>query len=231
MAVRNPSSPTPRRRRSAEARAEFRQALVDEAKRLLIEHGPDALTIRAVTQPLGASLMAFYTYFDGKQDLLRAVWGEYVCELHQALLAAAPPGTPPLQALRAHVETFIAYWEAHPDFYRIVYHPALTIESTLESARADPVYAEMLELGRRRVAAVVGADVTDPDLLAQAEMMFTKGVGFLHTTIVLRRFPVADCGRLRRLVIDDIVDSLARKRLDADQRPGREPGSTRRRRG
>ncbi|MBZ8143532.1 TetR family transcriptional regulator [Rubrivivax gelatinosus] len=212
MAVRRSASPPPKpRRRSAQAQAAFRQSLVDEAKRLLIEHGPDAVTIRAVTEPLGASLMAFYTYFDGKQALLRAVWGEYMSELQQVLLAAAPEGTPPLQALRAHADAFIGYWEAHPDLYRIAYQPALSVESTTETARTDPVYYEMLELGRRRVAAVVGRGPHDHEVLTLGELLFTKGVGYLHTVLVLSRYPIDDRKRLRREVIDDIVETFRRR--------------------
>ncbi|MBG6079009.1 TetR/AcrR family transcriptional regulator [Rubrivivax gelatinosus] len=214
------SSPAPKRRRSVAARASFRQALVDQAKRILRAEGADAVTIRAVTEPLGVSQMAFYTYFDGKTALMRAVWGEYVGDLQQALLAAAPADGAAREVLRAHVEIFISYWETHPDLYRLVYNPALSIESTSETARADPVYAEMLELGRRRVAAVIGASPDDPRVLTLGEQIFTKGVGYLQTVLVLRRYPIADPVRLREWVIEDIVEGVARHgRAPADPAP------------
>lgn len=203
-------TPVPKRRRSAAARASFRQALVEQAQVLMRNSGSDAVTIRAVTEPLGVSQMAFYTYFASRTELLSAVWSECVGELHQDLLAAAPPEASPREVLRAHVETFLRYWEQNPDLYRTVYNPALSIESTPETLRAYPVYYEMVELGRQRVAAVIGAKPHDPAVLTLGEQIFSKGVGYLHTVLVLRRHPIADPARLREWVIDDIVEGVAR---------------------
>jgi AcrR family transcriptional regulator len=204
------TSSVPRRRRSAAAHTAFRRELVALAKILLRTQGAEAVTIRAVTEPLGVSQMAFYTYFDSKTALLRAVWSEYVGELQGALLMAPAEGASACEALRAHVEVFLAYWERHPDLYRVVYSPALSLESTPETARADPIYAEMLELGRQRVAAVLGASPRDPAVLTLGEQIFTKGVGYLQTVLVLRRYPIADPARLRAWVVDDIVDGVVR---------------------
>lgn len=212
-------SPAPKRRRSAGARASFLQALVDQAKVLLRTSGSDAVTIRAVTEPLGVSQMAFYTYFKSRAELLRAVWSECIGDLQHALLTAAAPDAAPREALRAHVETFLRYWEQNPDLYRIVYNPALSIESTPETVRADPVYSEMLELGRRRVAAVIGAQPRDAAVLTLGEQIFTKGVGYLQTVLVLRRYPVADPARLRAWVVDDIVEGVVRHRVELPGTP------------
>lgn len=204
------SSSVPRRRRSAAALTSFRQALVEQAKCILRADGAEAVTIRAVTEPLGVSQMAFYTYFDCKAALLRAVWSDYIGELQQKLLDAAPADADPRDALRSHVETFLHYWETHPDLYRIVYGPALSIESTVETARADPVYAEMLELGRRRAAAVLSVSPHDPAALTAGELVFIKGVGYLQTVLLLRRYPIVDRSRLRAWLVEDIVEGVAR---------------------
>lgn len=203
-------TPVPKRRRSAAARASFRQALVEQAQLLMRKSGSDAVTIRAVTEPLGVSQMAFYTYFESRTELLSAVWSECVGELHQDLLTAAAPEASPREVLRAHVETFLRYWEQNPDLYRTVYNPALSIESTPETLRAYPVYYEMVELGRQRVAAVIGAKPHDAAVLTLGEQIFSKGVGYLHTVLVLRRYPIADPARLREWVIDDIVEGVLR---------------------
>lgn len=214
-------SPAPKRRRSAAARASFRQALIAQAQALMRSAGSEAVTIRAVTEPLGVSQMAFYTYFESRTELLRAVWTECIGELQDALLTAPAPDASPREVLRAHVETFLRYWEQQPDLYRIVYNPALSFQTTPEMARAEPVYAEMLELGRQRVAAVIGANANDAAVLTLGEQIFTKGVGYLHTVLVLRRYPIADPVRLREWVIEDIVEGVARH--------GRAPAAARKR--
>ena len=59
----SPKAPDPR----------VRTALIDEAAKLLIEHGPDALTTRRLAAAVGTSTMAVYTYFNGMNDLRWAV--------------------------------------------------------------------------------------------------------------------------------------------------------------
>ena len=59
----SPKAPDPR----------VRTALIDEAAKLLIEHGPDALTTRRLAAAVGTSTMAVYTYFKGMHELRWAV--------------------------------------------------------------------------------------------------------------------------------------------------------------
>ena len=59
----SPKAPDPR----------VRTALIDEAAKLLIAHGPDALTTRRLAAAVGTSTMAVYTYFNGMNDLRWAV--------------------------------------------------------------------------------------------------------------------------------------------------------------
>ena len=52
---------------------QIRSALIDAAARLLIEHGPDALTTRRLGAEVGTSTMAIYTYFSGMGELRQAI--------------------------------------------------------------------------------------------------------------------------------------------------------------
>src|SRR4051794_39263374 len=52
---------------------QIRAALIDAAARLLVEHGPDALTTRRLAAEVGTSTMSVYTYFSGMSELCAAV--------------------------------------------------------------------------------------------------------------------------------------------------------------
>ena len=52
---------------------QIRTALIEAAARLLVEHGPDALSTRRLASEVGASTMAVYTHFKGMDELRRAV--------------------------------------------------------------------------------------------------------------------------------------------------------------
>lgn len=77
------------------AAADPRRGLVEAAARLLAEQGPRALTARALTQQVGTSTMAVYTYFGGMPGLVRAVIREGFARLADHL-AAVPPGNDPV---------------------------------------------------------------------------------------------------------------------------------------
>jgi AcrR family transcriptional regulator len=63
----------PRPRRSPEEVARMRERMLDVALELLREGGPQAISIRALAERLGVSHMVFYTYFDSRAELLRAL--------------------------------------------------------------------------------------------------------------------------------------------------------------
>ncbi len=63
----------PRPRRSPEEIAQMRERMLDAALELLREGGPQAISIRALAERLGVSHMVFYTYFDSRAELLRAL--------------------------------------------------------------------------------------------------------------------------------------------------------------
>lgn len=56
-----------------QANPEVRELLMEQAARLLAEHGPLALTTRRLAKQLGVSTTAVYTHFAGMDDLVRAM--------------------------------------------------------------------------------------------------------------------------------------------------------------
>jgi AcrR family transcriptional regulator len=63
----------PRPRRSPEEIAHMRERMLNAALELLREGGPQAISIRALAERLGVSHMVFYTYFESRAELLRAL--------------------------------------------------------------------------------------------------------------------------------------------------------------
>jgi AcrR family transcriptional regulator len=69
----------------APVNAELTTRLVDEAARLLIEHGPAGLSLRKLAAAVGVSTMPVYTLFGDKQGLLAAMHREGFRRLGDAL--------------------------------------------------------------------------------------------------------------------------------------------------
>jgi AcrR family transcriptional regulator len=59
-----------RPRQTAEQREAVRNRVLEAAMKLMHEQGPEALSMRLISQRAGVSTMTLYAYFDGRADLI-----------------------------------------------------------------------------------------------------------------------------------------------------------------
>jgi AcrR family transcriptional regulator len=91
---------------AARSRAEERvQRFLDAAFELVDEKGSTEFTIQEVVDRSRQSLRAFYEYFDGKDELVLALFEETVREAGEDLRAAVGAASDPLARLRAFAIT------------------------------------------------------------------------------------------------------------------------------
>src|SRR3954468_11259513 len=97
----DPGAAIPLTRRDR-ARAETLREIKQTARRVLVEHGPDGLALRAIAREMGMTAPALYRYFTSREDLVENVvvdlYGELVAEL-EAARDDARPATAPIQLL------------------------------------------------------------------------------------------------------------------------------------
>src|SRR3954466_14528332 len=87
---------------AARSRAEVRvQRFLDAAFELIDEKGTTEFTIQEVIDRSQQSLRGFYQYFDGKTELLLALFEETIREATDDLLQVVESETDPLDRLRA----------------------------------------------------------------------------------------------------------------------------------
>ena len=97
-----PSGPGPAQQAAPAAhggsrRARQRVATVTEikahARRLLVEQGSSALTLRAIAREMGVTAPALYRYFDGHEALVEALAGDFYNEVSDSMEAATAAAT------------------------------------------------------------------------------------------------------------------------------------------
>ncbi|MDN3270679.1 TetR family transcriptional regulator [Streptomyces sp. MA15] len=76
-----------------------RAALAEAAVRLAAEKGADQVTVEAISAAAGVSVRTFFNYFDSRDDAFVVVDADAGERVRRSFLAA-PPGLPPLEALR-----------------------------------------------------------------------------------------------------------------------------------
>jgi len=217
-----PAAPRPRVRRGSEVDADrLRDELLGAALALFIEGGLDAVTMRAVATRVGVSAMTPYRYFEDKGHLLRGIWQHVLGDAWQAMLAASQGVADVRDRIRAQINAFVAYWEANPQHYRLVY---MTEQTTRrhehEALAALPIYASVLDASlqaSRDLAAVVGGDPVHAKLASDVRFMMVSG--YLHARLVNRRYPWGPDEVLRPAFVELVLEAMASCLRDGPRRP------------
>ncbi|NEM91110.1 TetR/AcrR family transcriptional regulator [Galbitalea soli] len=153
----------------SESAAATRRALLDAARELLNEGGPQRVTLREVGARADVSRGAAYRHFADKESLLAAVGAESWDRITRRLAALRPlPSDDGAAVLRAAVDTVIAVAVAEPEVYRMMFTvPARNPEDTVRAAARAQV--EFLR--------IVGGVVGDEHAHLYGAMLLTSAHG------------------------------------------------------
>jgi AcrR family transcriptional regulator len=76
-------------------RAATSEEIIQTARRLLVDTGPEAVTLRAIAREMGMTAPGLYRYFDNRDELVRHICANIFTELgsdiHRAIEGAAAP--------------------------------------------------------------------------------------------------------------------------------------------
>ena len=93
-------------------RAATAEEIIQTARRLLVDSGPDAITLRAIAREMGMTAPGLYRYFDNRDELVRhicaSIFTELGSDIHQAIQAAGAPAELPDQATKLTVKMVAA---------------------------------------------------------------------------------------------------------------------------
>jgi AcrR family transcriptional regulator len=106
-------------RTQAERSEATRTALVEAARRLFAERGYAAVGTEEIVRAAGVTRGALYHHFDGKRELLAAVYEQMEGEIAARLAEAVAPGAGPLETLEAGAGMFLDHC-LEPEVQQIV---------------------------------------------------------------------------------------------------------------
>lgn len=160
----------------------------------IVEHGPHALSLRAVARSLGMTVQALYHYFPSRDDLVTALVTKAYDDLANAVQAATDtaPGAPDLPGLVVAAEGYRSWAIDNPERFQLLYGAPLRHYHA-------PVDGPTTE-ANRRMSAVFQRELFrgfTPDRLAAADTR-SLSPGFL-----------AHLGRLPSLSGDDLPPPAA----------------------
>ena len=94
--------------------------LLDAAAQEFSEKGFHEASISAITTRAGVALGSFYTYFDSKDAIFRALVSDMSEAVKQASRAAIDPAAPALMIERQALIGFLRFASEHKEVYRII---------------------------------------------------------------------------------------------------------------
>src|ERR1700722_17628214 len=170
-------------------RAATTQEIIQTARKLLVQQGPDAVSLRAIAREMGMTAPALYRYFDSHEELLRHVVADIFTDLashvrtaiHEAADLSAsdlPEAEVMVLKMIAGCRAFRAWTLTHvPEFSMIFGSPVPGLE-VLHEMHGDPtadcgyqfgqVFLDVFsDLYRRRPFAIPADDEIQPSLRDQ----------------------------------------------------------------
>ena len=200
------------RRGSEEDAAQLRSELLTAAATLFERGGLDAVTIRAVANLVGVSAMTPYNYFEDKAHLMQGLCLQVIGHALEAIRAASRDAPDARERIRRSVGAFIAYWEANPQHYKLVYMTEQTVRAEEAGKYSEsPVYAAILDENVQacvELARELGGDLGRVKLAGDVRFMMVSG--YLHAHLVNRRYAWSEPIRLRARYIEEIIAAMER---------------------
>lgn len=133
--------------------ADLKRAILDEARRTLLEQGYPALSTRKIASAVGCTATSIYLYFKSKDALVHALIDEGFEELNGRIDAATTAEGTPLERLERGARAFVEFGLERPPYYEIMFclrqeqmerYPA---ESYRRARRSLETFARLASMG------------------------------------------------------------------------------------
>lgn len=172
--------PTPRERRQEKNR----ETILQEARRLISEHGVKSFSLRELARQVDYSPAALYEYFGSKEELIHAVCLEGHKRL-AAALAAVPLDLPPAEHLIQIGLAYIDFAVRNPDYFLLMFTTRTLPESAVtEMISQDSAYHVLLNSLQRGIDAGLFKTRNDFGLqqMAYTAWSLVHGISMLRVT-------------------------------------------------
>jgi AcrR family transcriptional regulator len=184
----------PRRERADAARN--RAAILRAAERLLVENGPDRVSLEQVAHAAGVGKGTVFHRFGSRSGLMRALMEDRV----RMLTKAIENGPPPLGPGATATDRLLAFLDAVVD---LATRNVALVAAYEEAAQEDRQASDVYQYWHRHVRTLITQ--ARPEL--DAELLAHIFLGALHSDLVVHLVRRGDTDRLRA-TLHELVGSL-----------------------
>lgn len=199
--------------RKERQRAELREQILAAARRIVLDEGFDALTMRKIADAIEYSAATIYLYFENREAIGRQLCTEAFEHLVSAMAVAVAGIDSPVERLRAIGRGYARYGFENPSEYKLLF--------MTDSAYMEALFAEQLDdpddPGERAfqflvdtvtACAASGAIAADDPTLV-AEMVWTAVHGVVSLALTCRMVIESPVEQLVDMMCDTLLRGLA----------------------
>jgi AcrR family transcriptional regulator len=116
------SNEQPQKKPTSYHHGDLKNALIEEALRMVEEEGVESISLRDITKRVGTSRSAIYRHFDSKEALMREVvmagFARLAAHLEPALTRE---GLSTIERFRTMAERYMEFARSYPALYRMIF--------------------------------------------------------------------------------------------------------------
>jgi AcrR family transcriptional regulator len=180
--LRSPIPTTARRQRE---HAQLHARILNAARLLFVEHGYEAVTMRAIAKKIGYSATTIYLHFQDKEELIQELCTADFMTLSASFQRIARVADP-IERLRRIGRAYAEFGLRYPNHYRLMFmtpHPACEPDGDgVEKGNPEKdAYAFLTHtVAQALLAKRIRRGVADVELIAQTVWAGVHGVVSLH---------------------------------------------------
>ncbi len=181
---------------------ETRSAILEEARKVLVEQGYRSLSMRPLASAVGCTATSIYLYFKNKDALIHALIDEGMGMLHEQLTAALASAESIPGKMRELSSAYFDFGLANPEYYEVMFmlHPKFM----------ERYPAEMFRRARRNLELFATqipnhGELATEERQAQGIQVWSSLHGAVSLLIAKRVDVRIPAEKLRELAIDQAV--------------------------
>jgi len=183
-------------------------AILDAARSIMLEDGPDAVSLRRIAGRLGVTAPALYAHFASKDDLMQAIADDEFGRLLDGLVAASNAVDDPIERIKVQSRAYVDHALANPALFGVMtmFRPAW---SPQPAAAEHDLASKSFEVSSVAIDDAIAAGLLRTDDPLMVGLTIWAAVHGVATVLLARPHLGVDYeSALVDSVIDAVVDGL-----------------------
>ena len=162
-----------------------RQAIIDTARKIIIQQGAGNLSIRTLAKSVGCSPATIYKYFEDKEAILEAIRQEGWRLMGELNEAHDFGGLSPIEALKLSGKIYLDFPRKYPEHYMLMFGSVDAAPMSVEYIFSHPNFRGLIEMmGGLMAAGILRNDAYTPEQLAMHIWTTVHAIAMLELTVL-----------------------------------------------